>query len=156
MTRPRPCPAYWLLNDFVRRVPGVQSAFLASSDGIELATSGLSGQQPETAAAVVASLYSLARGAGRLTPRPSTDVKVRQVVIELDSATLFLTVAGDGLPQGVSVQYGADPRKASSVLGVMAGPEANVGLIGHEMATMIRSVAEHLVTDTRRGSDQGR
>ncbi|MEV7157080.1 roadblock/LC7 domain-containing protein [Streptomyces misionensis] len=150
--QPTPSNLHWLLDDFVNRVPGALSAFLASSDGIELAHAGLSADQPENAAALVSTLYSLSRSAGRLTPQPTVTADVRQVVVELDTATLFLMVAGDGLPQGVEVQLGADPSKTSSVLGVMASPDANVGLVGHEMTMMIKSVAEHLVTTTRRSA----
>lgn len=157
VTTPQPVPGLdWLLEDFAQRVPGAQAAFLASSDGIELATAGLTGDQSDRAAALVSSLYSLARGVGQLTPHPGPDAEVRQVVIELGTVTLFLMVAGQGLPHGVSVQFGADRGKTSSVLGVLASADAHAGLIGHEMATMIKSVAEHLVTDARHHAGQGR
>ncbi|KRV47615.1 hypothetical protein AQ490_06905 [Wenjunlia vitaminophila] len=146
----------WLLERFVEREPGTQSAFLASSDGILLAQANLPHNQAEAAAALVASMYSLARGVNQLTPQPHGHAQVLQVVTELNTTTLFLMVAGDGLPHGVRVQVGADASKVSSILGVLAAPDADVRAIGHQMTTMIRSVAEHLVTDARHIADESR
>jgi predicted regulator of Ras-like GTPase activity (Roadblock/LC7/MglB family) len=139
----------WLLEDFVARVPGVDGALLASRDGLKLAAVGLSENQADQTSAVVSGLYSLARGVGKI--KGSSGGAVRQVLIEHDEVTFFVMSAGDGLPQGMPMQPGSDPRTVGSVLAVLAAPDADPGMVGYEMATLIKSVAEHLVTATRRG-----
>src|SRR5262245_21769417 len=91
----------WLLEDFVGRVPGADSALLASSDGIKLAMAGLTEGQAYTLAAVMSGMHSLAKGIGKITG--SSSGGVRQVVAEHDAKNLFVMSAGDGLPAGVPV-----------------------------------------------------
>jgi predicted regulator of Ras-like GTPase activity (Roadblock/LC7/MglB family) len=139
----------WLLEDFVRRVPGVDAALLASSDGLPLAVAGLTGEEAEKTAAVMSGLHSLAKSVGMI--KGPSGGGVRQVVVELDRMHLFVTSAGDGLPAGVPVRPGIGVSAVGTVVGVLAAPDADLGAIGYETATLIKSVSEHLVTATRRG-----
>ncbi|MFE2426948.1 roadblock/LC7 domain-containing protein [Streptomyces sp. NPDC059373] len=136
----------WLLEDFVRRVPGTDSAVLASRDGLKLSFAGVTADQADKTAALMSGLHSLSRGVGEITD--SRDGNVRQVVIEHDAAFMFV-MSIDGLPEKTLRELGADPRTASTLLGVLAGPKADAGMVGYEMATLLKSVAEHLVIPTR-------
>ena len=138
----------WLLEDFVNRVTGADSALLASRDGIRLAMAGLTVDQADAAAAGMSGLYSMARGAATVT-RAADVGGLRQLVVEHDATTLFVMSAGDGLPKGAAVPVGSDPGKVGSVLGVWAHPDADARVIGYEMLALINSVAEYLVTPRR-------
>ncbi|MER8002116.1 roadblock/LC7 domain-containing protein [Streptomyces sp. NPDC095613] len=121
----------WLLEDFVGRVPGASSAVLASGDGLRLAVHGLDEVQRDHLSAIVTGLVSLARGVGEVAHEPHGG-RVRQVVVEHDAALLFVAAAGQ-----------------STVLGVLADRDADAGIVGHEMTTLVASVADHLGTAVR-------
>lgn len=146
----------WLLGEFLMRVPGAESAVLASNDGLKLAWAGLTGDAADSTAALMAGLHSLAKGVGQITNKGGG---VRQIVIEGDMSLLFVMSAGDGMPAGMHARIGTDPATVGTVLAVLAAPDADPGVVGHQMATLVDSVAEHLVTPTRRadthpGADQ--
>ncbi|MFJ9420013.1 roadblock/LC7 domain-containing protein [Streptomyces sp. NPDC101227] len=136
----------WLLENFLSRVPRSSGALLASRDGMRLAVAGVSVDQADTMAAVMSGLYSLAAGVGRIKGPAG---EVRQVVTELDMVNMFVMSAGDGLPPGAPFQPVTDLGKVGSILGVLTEPDADPGVVGHEMAALITAVAEHLVTPTR-------
>jgi predicted regulator of Ras-like GTPase activity (Roadblock/LC7/MglB family) len=119
----------WLLSGLVQRVPHTRSALLLSSDGLKKAAHGLDADGADHLAAIASGLFSLARSAGS---RFGGGSGVRQVVAELDDALLFVSAAG----------YGA-------VLAVLAGREADVGVVGYEMSQMVKSVRPYLATPTR-------
>lgn len=121
----------WLLDDLVRRVPEIRHAVVLSSDGLATgASAGLTREDSEHLAAVASGFHSLAKGAGRHFKAG----EVRQTMIELEQAFLFVTAAGDG-----------------SCLAVFSEAEADVGLVAYEMALLVRRVGEHLGTDVRTG-----
>ncbi|QMU76046.1 roadblock/LC7 domain-containing protein [Streptacidiphilus sp. PB12-B1b] len=121
----------WLLDDLVRRVPEIRHAVVLSSDGLATgASAGLSREDSEHLAAVASGFHSLAKGASRHFKVG----EVRQTMIELEQAFLFVTAAGDG-----------------SCLAVLSEAEADVGLVAYEMALLVRRVGEHLGTDARAG-----
>ncbi|MEU2211699.1 roadblock/LC7 domain-containing protein [Streptomyces hygroscopicus] len=114
----------WLLDELVGRVGSILKALVLSGDG--LATGGsrdLSREDGEHLAAVASGFHSLAKGVGR-----HFDVgRVRQTVVELDDAFLFVTAAGDG-----------------SALAVLADADADVGQIAYEMTLLVKRVGVHL------------
>ncbi|GHJ25903.1 MULTISPECIES: roadblock/LC7 domain-containing protein [Streptomyces] len=114
----------WLLDELVGRVGSIRKALVLSGDG--LATGGsrdLSREDGEHLAAVASGFHSLAKGVGR-----HFDVgRVRQTVVELDDAFLFVTAAGDG-----------------SALAVLADADADVGQIAYEMTLLVKRVGVHL------------
>ena len=59
---------------------------------------------------------------------------MRQTVVELEDAFLFVTAAGDG-----------------SCLAVLADADADVGLIAYEMTLLVKRVGVHLGTAPRSG-----
>lgn len=119
----------WLLDSLVERVTQVRHAAVLSGDGLRIASSGgLDRENAEHLAAVAASFQSLARGAGRQFAGGA----VRQTIVEMDSAFLFVTAAGQG-----------------ACLAVLADAEADVGMIAYEMAMLVTRVGQHLSTAPR-------
>ena len=119
----------WLLDNLVDQVEHVQQALILSRDGLVVAASrGLSPEDSEHLSALAAGLQSLARGAGQ----HFRTGQVRQTIIEMDSAFLFVMAAGRG-----------------TCLAVLTGAEANVGLIAYEMAMLVRRMGKYLATESR-------
>ncbi|MBL1118021.1 roadblock/LC7 domain-containing protein [Streptomyces sp. 110] len=114
----------WLLDELVGRVGSIRKALVLSGDG--LLTGGsrdLSREDGEHLAAVASGFHSLAKGVGR-----HFDVgRVRQTIVELDDAFLFVTAAGDG-----------------SCLAVLADADSDVGQIAYEMTLLVKRVGVHL------------
>jgi predicted regulator of Ras-like GTPase activity (Roadblock/LC7/MglB family) len=116
----------WLLDSLVNQVAQVHQAVVLSSDGLLVgASSGLTRENAEHLSAVAASFQSLARSAGRQFGGGA----VRQTIVEMDQAFLFVTAAGSG-----------------ACLAVLAGSEADVGLIAYEMAMLVKRVGQHMST----------
>lgn len=123
----------WLLSGLIDRVPGSKSALLLSSDGLRKAAHGLDDDGADHLAAVASGLFSLARSAGS---RFDGSDGVRQVVAELDESLLFVSAAGSG-----------------AVLAVLAGRSADPGVLGYEMAQMVKSVRPYLSTPPRQEAE---
>lgn len=119
----------WLLDNLVDQVEHVQQALILSRDGLVVAASrGLSPEDSEHLSALAAGLQSLARGAGQ----HFRTGQVRQTIIEMDSAFLFVMAAGRG-----------------TCLAVLTGADANMGLIAYEMAMLVRRMGKYLATESR-------
>lgn len=119
----------WLLDDLVGRVPSVRQSVLLSVDGLLMGASReLTREDAEHLSAVAAGFQSLARGAGRHFGGGS----VRQTIIEMESAFLFVTAAGRG-----------------ACLAVLADAEADIGLIAYEMAMLVTRVGEVMSSPSR-------
>ncbi|MGV9320190.1 roadblock/LC7 domain-containing protein [Streptomyces sp. NPDC003660] len=119
----------WLLDDLVRRVSEVRHAVVLSNDGLAVgASTGLGRDDAEHLAAVASGFNSLAKGTGRHFGAGG----VRQTMVELDDAFLFVVSAGDG-----------------SCLAVLTAATADIGLVAYEMARLVRRVGEHLYTAPR-------
>ena len=73
-------------------------------------------------------MQSLARGAGQRF----SGGEVRQTIIEMDAALLFITAAGQG-----------------TCLAVLADADADAGLIAYEMAMLVKRVGRHMVASPR-------
>lgn len=116
----------WLLDGLVNQVAQVHQAVILSSDGLLVgASTGLTRENAEHLSAVAASFQSLARSAGRQFGGGA----VRQTIVEMDHAFLFVTSAGSG-----------------ACLAVLAGSDADVGLIAYEMAMLVKRVGQHMST----------
>src|ERR1700746_1479642 len=119
----------WLLDNLVDQVEHVQQALILSRDGLVVAASrGLTPEDSEHLSALAAGLQSLARGTGRHFGAG----EVRQTIIEMDSAFLFVIAAGRG-----------------TCLAVLTAANPNVGLIAYEMAMLVRRVCQALGEGTR-------
>jgi predicted regulator of Ras-like GTPase activity (Roadblock/LC7/MglB family) len=119
----------WLLDDLVRRVTLVRQAMVLSSDGVPMGMSnGIQPADAEHLAALAAGFHSLARSVSTTFGGG----EIRQTVIELESAFVFVMAAGDG-----------------SCLAVLAEGEANIGVIAYEMTKLVKRVRRHLATAPR-------
>ena len=119
----------WLLDDLVERVPAAQQAVVLSADGLMMgASAGLARDDAEHLSAMAAGFQSLAKGASRhFRAGP-----VRQTVVEMESAFLFVTAAGQG-----------------ACLAVLASSDADLGLIAYEMAMLVTRVGEFMQAPQR-------
>jgi predicted regulator of Ras-like GTPase activity (Roadblock/LC7/MglB family) len=125
----------WLLDDLVERVPSVQRAVVLSVDGLRMGASrGVSQEDSEHLSAVAAGFQSLARGAAR----HFNGGPVRQTIIEMESAFLFVTAAGRG-----------------ACLAVIADADADIGLIAYEMAMLVTRVGQNMSTVPRKAVEAG-
>ena len=114
----------WLLDDLVKRVPQVGKAVMLTQDGLAIgASAGLSREDAEHLAALAAGFQSMARGAGE----HFGGGRVRQTIIEMESAFLFVSAAGHG-----------------TCLAVLSSGDADIGLVAYEMAVLVRRSNEHL------------
>ena len=126
---PRDAPAAgqelnWLLDDLAARVDQIKRAVILSRDGLVVAASGaLSRDDAEHLSALAAGVQSLARGAGEHFGLGD----VRQTIIELEQAFLFVSAAGQG-----------------SCLAVLCPADADAGLIAYEMAMLVKRAGPHL------------
>jgi len=107
----------WLLENFVKSVPGVRHTLVVSADGLLMAMSDdLDRTSGDQLSAIVAGLSSLTRGAARQL----RSGEVRQSIVETDTAFVVLMTISDG-----------------SVLAVVADAACDVGLVGYEMAMLV-------------------
>lgn len=114
----------WLVDDLVARIPDAVVAVLLSADGLPMACSrGHDRDDAEHMSAVAASLFGLARGAGRRFGKG----KVRQAVVEMETGFLFVTAAGNG-----------------ACLAVLTGEHTDAGLMAYEMAMLVARAGQHL------------
>jgi predicted regulator of Ras-like GTPase activity (Roadblock/LC7/MglB family) len=114
----------WLLDDLVRRVPQVSKAVMLTQDGLAIgASAGLAREDAEHLAALAAGFQSMARGAGQ----HFGGGRVRQTIIEMESAFLFVSAAGQG-----------------TCLAVLTTGDADIGMVAYEMAVLVRRSSEHL------------
>jgi len=107
----------WLLDNFVKSVPGVRHTLVVSADGLLMAMSDdLDRTRGDQLSAIVSGMSSLTRGAARQLDAG----EVRQAIVEMDEYFMFLMAISDG-----------------SVLATMADSSCDVGLIGYEMAMLV-------------------
>ncbi|WP_369819580.1 roadblock/LC7 domain-containing protein [Actinoplanes sp. TFC3] len=124
----------WLLDDLVERVPSAQQAVVLSADGLLMgASAGMGREDAEHLSAMAAGFQSLAKGASRHFQAGP----VRQTVVEMEDAFLFVTAAGLG-----------------ACLAVVAHSDADLGLIAYEMAMLVTRVGQTMdAPDRLPGSD---
>ena len=119
----------WLLDDLVKRVTTAKQAVVLSADGLMMgASTGMSREDAEHLSAMAAGFQSLAKGASRHFKAGP----VRQTVVEMESAFLFVTAAGQG-----------------ACLAVVATADADLGLIAYEMAMLVTRVGPKLDAPVR-------
>ncbi|MEV0153292.1 roadblock/LC7 domain-containing protein [Micromonospora sp. NPDC050686] len=119
----------WLLDELVARVPAAQQAVVLSADGLLLgASTHLDRDDAEHLSALASGFSSLAKGATRHLAGGA----VRQTVVEMESAYLFVTAAGQG-----------------ACLAVVSEADADIGLVAYEMAMLVIRVGEYLSAPAR-------
>ena len=122
----------WLLDNFVRTIPGTRHTMVVSADGLLMAMSEqLDRTSGDQLAAIVSGMSSLTRSAARQLQAG----EVRQAIVEMDDLFLFLMSVSNG-----------------SVLAVVAAT-CDVGLIGYEMAMLVSrtetTLTPQLITEMR-------
>ena len=116
----------WLLDDLAGRVDHFRRAVILSRDGLVMAASSdLDREDAEHLSALAAGLQSLAKGTGDRFGVGD----VRQSIIELQDALLFVTAAGAG-----------------SCLAALCPADADAGLIAYEMAMLVKRAGPHLAS----------
>jgi predicted regulator of Ras-like GTPase activity (Roadblock/LC7/MglB family) len=129
MTTQAPEGLGWLLDDLVERVPAARQAIVLSIDGLLMAaSSGTNETDAEHMAAIASGFSSLARGASRHFHAGT----VRQTIVEMEGAFLFVTAAGQG-----------------ACLAVLAESTSDIGLIAYEMAMLVKRVGQTLTSPSR-------
>ncbi len=124
----------WLLDNLVSRVANVRQALLLSRDGLVVARSkNMSREEGDNLSALAAGVHSLARGVGKQVGNE----EVRQTIIEMDSAFLFVMAAGQG-----------------TCLAVLASADANLGVMAYEMAMLVRRMGVHLSAGPRQADHE--
>jgi predicted regulator of Ras-like GTPase activity (Roadblock/LC7/MglB family) len=119
----------WLLDDLVTRMAEAENGIVFSTDGLLMAASaGLSAPDAEHLAAVGSAIQSLGRG---VSDRVGGGA-VRQTIIEMRSAYLVVSAAGQG-----------------ACLAVLCTHEADVGLVAYEMAMLVTRVGQYLTSPAR-------
>ncbi|MGD0560009.1 MAG: roadblock/LC7 domain-containing protein [Streptosporangiaceae bacterium] len=119
----------WLLDNLVDKVEPVEQALILSRDGLVVASSrGLTREESEHLSALAAGVQSLARGTGERF----RGGKVRQTIIEMEFAFLFVIAAGRG-----------------TCLAVLTSGDPNVGVIAYEMAMLVRRMGKYLAAEPR-------
>jgi predicted regulator of Ras-like GTPase activity (Roadblock/LC7/MglB family) len=119
----------WLLDNLVSRVANVSQALVLSRDGLAVARSrGMTAEQADHLSALAAGVHSLARGTGQQVGAG----EVRQTIIEMESAFLFVMAAGRG-----------------TCLAVLAQAGANLGVMAYEMTMLVRRMGTYLTAAPR-------
>lgn len=119
----------WLLHGFTERVAGVVHAVVVSSDGLLVAASHhLPRDSADQFAAVTSGLVSVIKSAARIFD----DDEIRQTVIEMGRGYLLVMSIRDG-----------------SILATLAVRDADVGVVGYEMAKLAKQAGEVLTPALR-------
>lgn len=119
----------WLVESFTDKVPGVARALVVSADGLPMVMSrGLDRVSGDQLSAIASGLSSLTSGAARVLQAG----EVRQTIVEMGAGFLFVAQISDG-----------------SILAVLTSPEADLGLVGYEMALLVARVGDALTPSLR-------
>ncbi|MFC7481619.1 roadblock/LC7 domain-containing protein [Luedemannella flava] len=119
----------WLINGFTERVPGVVHAIVVSSDGLLIALSNsLPRDHADQLAAVTSGLTSIVSGAARIFDGD----EVKQTVVEMGRGFFLVMAVRDG-----------------SMLATLAARDADVGVVGYEMAKLAKQAGAVLTPALR-------
>jgi predicted regulator of Ras-like GTPase activity (Roadblock/LC7/MglB family) len=119
----------WLVNAFAERVPGVTHAIVVSEDGLLVAASDLLPRDgADQLSAISSALVSIANGAAQMFEADG----VRQTVIEMGLGFFLVRTIQDG-----------------SILATLAAQDCDIGVVGYEMARLVKQVGELLTPAVR-------
>jgi hypothetical protein len=124
----------WLISGFTERVPGVVHAAVVSTDGLLVAVSdALPRDHADQLAAVTSGLVSITSGAAQIFDADD----VRQTVVEMGRGYFLVMSMRDG-----------------SILAALAARDADIGVVGYEMARLAKQAGEMLTPALRRELQQ--
>lgn len=127
----------WMLESLVDQTAGANHALVLSRDGLKLChTSGLSIDKADQLAAIAAGVQALSQGAS--VEFGDGTGGVRHSMTEFHGGILFIVEAGEG-----------------AHLAVLAGEEADVGLIGHRMNELVEQIGAFLTAPPRQRDNAG-
>ena len=119
----------WLISAFADRVPGVAHAVVVSSDGLLVAVSQhLPRDLADKLAAVTSGLVSITSGAAQMFDGD----EVKQTVVEMGHGYFLVMSIRDG-----------------SILATLAARDADIGVVGYEMARLAKQAGELLTPALR-------
>ncbi len=117
----------WMLSNFVESTAGVEQAIAVSSDGLLMAiSSNMERASADKMAAVVTGMRSLSDGAARVLAKGG----LNQVIVEMAGAYLFVSSISGG-----------------SAVGVVAGRNCDLGLVGYEITVLVSRFATQLTPE---------
>ncbi|GAA2342610.1 roadblock/LC7 domain-containing protein [Saccharopolyspora halophila] len=121
----------WLLENLVRQTPGSKHALVLSNDGLRLChTAQLGLDQADQLSAIASGIQSLSFGASM--EFGTGEGGVRQSMTDFYGGVLCIVEAGHG-----------------AHLAVVAGEDADVGVLGHNMNQLVEQIGEFLSAPTR-------
>jgi len=121
----------WLLENLLTNTRGAAHALVLSRDGLKLChTTRLNIDKADQLAAIAAGVQALSQGAS--VEFGDGTGGVRQSMTEFHGGILFIVEAGAG-----------------AHLAVLADPDADVGLIGHNMNELVEQIGEFLTAPPR-------
>ncbi|MGC5000705.1 roadblock/LC7 domain-containing protein [Streptomyces sp. DT195] len=137
----------WLLTQFVSDNPGVTHGVLMSRDGLKLLDSGVDRDWSDKLAATFAGMASLGASVAGPTGR---EVRPSQLLVERSDCFFLIQYAG----QAVSFPNapGRD-RRVDTILGIVAGPDADLEAVGFEMTHLIERFAPLFAIEARVSAD---
>jgi predicted regulator of Ras-like GTPase activity (Roadblock/LC7/MglB family) len=136
-----------LLDEFVEDTTGVTHALLVSRDGLKQAVvSRMDGDWADEVAAAFSGVMGLAKGVKGPTDK---SMPAGQVLIER-ADTLFLATEA-----GVGSAFSDSGTAVSTILVVLARPDANIGAIGFDAARLLQRFAPFMTTPVRARDGQG-
>lgn len=119
----------WLVESFAHSVPGLSHAVVVSADGLLLTSSdGLDRERSEQLAAIAAGLAGMTMAAAQHLQGG----EVRHLLVETEGGLLLGMKVSDG-----------------SSLAVLADRDADVGLLGYEMALLVTRMGDALTAQLR-------
>jgi predicted regulator of Ras-like GTPase activity (Roadblock/LC7/MglB family) len=119
----------WLISAFAERVPGVAHAVVVSSDGLLVAVSShLPRDLADKLAAVTSGLVSITSGAAQMFDGD----EVKQTVVQMGRGYFLVMSIRDG-----------------SILATLAASDADIGVVGYEMARLVKQAGETLTPALR-------
>lgn len=119
----------WLISAFTERVPGVTHAVVVSTDGLLVAVSeNLPRDHADQLAAVTSGLVSVTAGAAQIFDGD----RVTQTVVEMGRGYYLVMSMRDG-----------------SILATLATRNADIGVVGYEMARLAKQAGEMLTPTLR-------
>ncbi|MGW8066554.1 roadblock/LC7 domain-containing protein [Streptomyces ziwulingensis] len=121
----------WLLHGLLEQTPGARHALVLSRDGLKLCWSEhLTLDRADQLSAICSGIQALAQGASMEFGDGTGGV--RQSMTEFHGGLLFIVEAGEG-----------------AHLAVVAGEDADPGVVGHQMTELVEQIGEHLRAEPR-------
>ena len=120
----------WLLENLKTRTPEVRHVLVLSKDGLQLCCTGdLGRDKADQLSAIASGIQSLALSA---SVEFGTTIGSGQAMVEFPGGVLLIVPAGEG-----------------AHLAVVAGEQADVGLVGHNMSELVEQIGGFLTAAPR-------